>query len=304
MSFQAMEAVQDFSIYRNGETSQEFYCFRILLAIARLADPNGVAGHKDHPKKCPSNSRIAKVASVHRNTVSNYLKIIEQSGELKIDRYKAGSRPYRVFTIQLPIDPTSRGWESEVSEQPKSIYQSLEEIKALLLQALSPAHENALPAHEPAHENALPAHETGTSSTRVQREHVLDTRYTRCILDPLDTGGDINKTLPPELFTPQWFSLNQIREPNTPEEDEQLRHPATVAYLSIVGYWPGWKALPYIIRDIGDVPQEGLLSEVADFWEVRNYDKGNYDGILDRYKKKLNGNARASPTKRNVLDDL
>ncbi|MCP5096244.1 MAG: hypothetical protein GY943_11885 [Chloroflexi bacterium] len=201
MSYQAMEAVQDHSQYRTGTREPESICFRLLLAIARLSNRHGVAGDAEVPKKCPSNAQIGTIAGMHRNTVSKYLKLLEISGELQIDRQQAGTRILRVFTILLPIDPTARAAEGNELAPPPSLYKKLESIETLLKEALFPAHapaheddfpahapaheggfpahvpahEGEVPAHAPAHEGEVPAHETSTPCTRNPFNDVPDT---------------------------------------------------------------------------------------------------------------------------------
>ena len=149
MSYQAMEAVQDYSQYRHDD-KENFAPFKIMLAIARNADRVGVAGVSGEHRKCLSHRGIAKIASVHRNTVSNWIPKLIQSGEITIETGGSGRATWTVYFLQLPIDDTTRTAEPATSPQemaqasPQGMAQDIEllaqrmaHLSELLAQALA-----------------------------------------------------------------------------------------------------------------------------------------------------------------------
>lgn len=107
MSYQAVEAVQDYS------KIDDHAGLCIMYAIARYADANGVAG-ANTKETSPSVRTLAEKARVHRNTVINWLPKLEAAGELKIERFGKGRGAWNRYTIMLPIEnngtsPVSNG---------------------------------------------------------------------------------------------------------------------------------------------------------------------------------------------------
>lgn len=110
MSFQAFEAVQDHSEWARGDENSTG--FKIMLAIARFANKEGVAGVKGDHKKCPSVRALANVAHVHYNSVQNWIPLLVESGELTVDKYGKGRGSHQVYTINLPLDSPTVGYLS------------------------------------------------------------------------------------------------------------------------------------------------------------------------------------------------
>jgi hypothetical protein len=89
----------------------------------------------------------------------------------------------------------------------------------------------------------------------------------------------------PSLLSSEWFKINEIDEPRTEQERENVKHPAVKVWLEITDRWPSYRALPYIIRDLGIQPDRQVLAEVWDLWQVNGWKKSNVSGVLERYKK-------------------
>lgn len=171
MSREAMEAVQDHSRFQSA-TEESYYPFRVLLAIASFADPDGVAGVPGEHRECPSHRAIADRAHVHRNTIPKTLKTLQDSGELEIaDSGGAGRGSWTVYRICLPIDRGSRVPIKREMAHDQSEDEAINRVP--LLQEMAQAMERM--AHELAQVKELMAHENGTNGTRLQRERVQDT---------------------------------------------------------------------------------------------------------------------------------
>lgn len=96
MSWQAMEAVQDNSKQEPGSG------LAIMYAIARSADAAGVVG-AGGKTTAPNIETIADRAHCSKGTVLNWLPKLEESGELKVERFGKGRGKWNRYTILLPM---------------------------------------------------------------------------------------------------------------------------------------------------------------------------------------------------------
>lgn len=96
MSWQAMEAVQDHS------QLEDHTALCIMYALARSADADGIVGSGGKATS-PNIDTIAGRAHCHRNTVLNWLPKLEESGELRVERFGKGRGSWNRYTIQLPM---------------------------------------------------------------------------------------------------------------------------------------------------------------------------------------------------------
>lgn len=96
MSWQAMEAVQDF------EGIEDYTSMMVMYAIARYADASGrTPSERD---KAPSVETLAAKAKCHKNTILNQTKKLEAAGFLRVERHGKGRGRWNRYTLLVPID--------------------------------------------------------------------------------------------------------------------------------------------------------------------------------------------------------
>ena len=173
MSWRAMEAVQDHSRY---QTRQQYYEFRVMLALASFADERGVVGVEGQYEACPSQTALAERAHVHRNTVNKVLPTLLADGELAVVARGGSGRGTWAVTRSCcqwkrQIGPVVCNYGKNLHAAPESrVRKSCNSWRST---------RNAM-AREIAHLRALIAHGISTNGTRRQKS-VQDP-----ILDPLD----------------------------------------------------------------------------------------------------------------------
>jgi hypothetical protein len=74
------------------------------MAIANRANADGVMGVEGDQSKCPKRATIATEATVHENTVNNWLPLLAKAGELEYTVYGNGRGRHTVYRVLLPLD--------------------------------------------------------------------------------------------------------------------------------------------------------------------------------------------------------
>jgi len=198
MSYQAMEAVQDHSRYTE-DTPENFAPFKIMMAIARYADRTGVAGVAGQYRKCPSFRAIAKKANVHRNTVSNWIPKLVETGEITIETGGSGRASWTVYYIQLPIESDARAAEPATMAQGTAQGTAQGMAQAIETMAQEIAQVRALMAQGIAQGGALMAQGNGTNGTsplsksgQIQDTEIHDETLKQT--DPTRDAGDFDES--------------------------------------------------------------------------------------------------------------
>jgi hypothetical protein len=280
------------SQYHN--TPDDFVPFRILMAIARRADVNGVTGIAGDQANCPSRGTIADEAKVHKNTVDNWLPILAQSGELSYEVYGQGRARHTVYRLLLPlddvpltpiIDTSYPGYanivtSNQTSDVPIHSHNDTRQLELLTQQvALLTQQIQVLTQH------------IVTNATSDQRGGVHDPVLDP-ILDPLDSEGE--ESPPPPLRRPN-HDFDTLLE----GQGEAVR-----LYVNLSGHWPGETNAGYIVERLGDCPDSAALERALRLWAASGYRSGNLPGLFDWYDELVRdpawtpGNrfkARASP---------
>lgn len=158
MSWRAMEAVLLTSQYRHDAGSGEnFAPYRIMMALASLADAAGMVGVAGDALRCPSQRALADRSGVHRNTVASWLPRLVTEGELAVVGSGGSGRgcwtQYQITIVGVPIVP---GLAQDTREN---------EANNGLTPLQEMAQAMALMAHEMAQLRQLLAHQNGTNGT-------------------------------------------------------------------------------------------------------------------------------------------
>jgi hypothetical protein len=259
------------SQYHN--TPDDFVPFRILMAIARRADVNGVTGIAGDQASCPSRGTIAADAKLHKNTVDNWLPILAESGELSYTLYGKGRGRHTVYQINLPMDDVTILPTIATSISGYANIDTSNQTDDVTISSRNDTSQLELLSQQVAllsHQIEVLSQHIVTIVTSLQRDDVQDTIHDT-ILDTLDT--EERESPPPPLRRP-----NHDFDTLLKDQPEAIR-----LYVDLSGQWPGETNAGYIVERLGSCPDSAALERALKLWTASGYRSGNLPGLFDWY---------------------
>jgi hypothetical protein len=269
MSYQAMEAVQDRSKV-NDPTG-----LTVFQAIARYADANGITA--DGKLRAPSMDTLAAKAHCHRNTVINWIRRLEELGELHVERKGAGRGAYNVYQILLPIRGHSD--TTPLNGTPIDIPLAAEngtpiDVLMAFQNGLSAMAEMVQETREMVQETREMVQEMVHNGTS---QDVLDTSIHPIVTEDTLGGGSPPPPLPAGDLTPAERINLKKHAVLVDGRSEALR------LYTAVNDFPGLDNEWIILERLGDNPSLETLRTAVSFWRGSGNKMTNHIGICDWY---------------------